>query len=475
MAVLSTCLASSAAMANGRFPRAERLIEDPSNPKRLLLASTYGLLTTDDGGGAWYDTCEAAFTGLGTYGGDPLVELVAGGGILVDYQSGIRRSSDGCSWSTTLSVPDSGFIPIIADYSVDALARQRAVAVATTYVDGGRSSSLFESDDAGVTWTALGAPLPMTAYTIDLDPSDANHIFVSGLSDAGQGVLAISADHAVSWTTTPIPGTGASDVPYIAAIHPRDPMQIFVRTDSTVVIGGSPSPNDALLHTRDGGATWTAIVRKKAKLLGFALSPDASQIAVGYGNPAPQVPIASSELGVFRALTADYQFSPVLVGESVTCLTWTQAGTYACTAIATPQGLEELVLFPGDALSQDAAAPMRLMRLSDVRGPPPCCAAVTSVCDWTTTCAALNACGDGGDNAPVCDGGAGAPGPTVGDAGAPPGTGSGRRNEPDTGHGCGCGHGSSDTISAAVGFASVVAAFRRRMRRSVVRGDRQSW
>ena len=32
------------ALANGRFPRAQRLLEDNGNPERLVLAATYGLL-----------------------------------------------------------------------------------------------------------------------------------------------------------------------------------------------------------------------------------------------------------------------------------------------------------------------------------------------------------------------------------------------------------------------------------------------
>src|SRR5258708_32712273 len=100
---------SPLACANGRFPRSERLIEDPSDPRHLLLGARYGVLQTTDRGRHWYDFCEALFAGDGTYGGDPLVDLVGGGhdagtrlAALVDVQTAISRSADFCAWTPTL-------------------------------------------------------------------------------------------------------------------------------------------------------------------------------------------------------------------------------------------------------------------------------------------------------------------------------------------------------------------------------------
>jgi hypothetical protein len=39
-------LTSAPASANGRFPRAEGVAENPDNPSELTLAATYGLLHT---------------------------------------------------------------------------------------------------------------------------------------------------------------------------------------------------------------------------------------------------------------------------------------------------------------------------------------------------------------------------------------------------------------------------------------------
>jgi hypothetical protein len=43
-------LASGEASANGRFPRAERLLQDPFDASHLILGATFGLLVTRDTG-----------------------------------------------------------------------------------------------------------------------------------------------------------------------------------------------------------------------------------------------------------------------------------------------------------------------------------------------------------------------------------------------------------------------------------------
>src|SRR5215831_15359684 len=80
---------SSAAQANGRFPRAQRLVEDPNNANRLALAATFGLVITSDRGRNWYHVCEAGFSGQATYNGDPLLAVIPGGPFLVDVQSNL--------------------------------------------------------------------------------------------------------------------------------------------------------------------------------------------------------------------------------------------------------------------------------------------------------------------------------------------------------------------------------------------------
>jgi hypothetical protein len=66
-------LFSAEASANGRFPRAQRLLESPTDSKRLYVSATFGLLLTEDHVQNWHFVCESAFAFQSFYMGDPLL------------------------------------------------------------------------------------------------------------------------------------------------------------------------------------------------------------------------------------------------------------------------------------------------------------------------------------------------------------------------------------------------------------------
>ena len=105
-AALSTTLAVSPLYANGRFPRAQHMFESASDPNRLMIAATFGLLTTADRGKSWYHICERAFSFQDNYGGDPLLALTADDSMLVSVESSLNVSHDhGCQWAASLQAP----------------------------------------------------------------------------------------------------------------------------------------------------------------------------------------------------------------------------------------------------------------------------------------------------------------------------------------------------------------------------------
>src|SRR6476619_4393781 len=102
-AVFVTIGASRGAMANGRFPRAEHLVESPSDANKLYLSATYGLLATNDRGRNWYHVCESAFAFQTMYTGDPVFGLTGNESLLIGVQSNVSVSTDGgCDWKQTL-------------------------------------------------------------------------------------------------------------------------------------------------------------------------------------------------------------------------------------------------------------------------------------------------------------------------------------------------------------------------------------
>jgi photosystem II stability/assembly factor-like uncharacterized protein len=390
---LALSVTSSIGLANGRFPRAERLFENPADPSELTLAATYGILTTKDRGQSWYQICEASFSLMDSYLGDPLLDFTGDRTMLVGVQASLNLShGDACEWKSVLG----GGSVFVVDYSISKSQPSTVVAVLADYEGGGISYSLSESTDDGSTWQAIGSKLPaQTVHTLDLDPLDPTHIYVSAIKD-DLGQLLSSSDNGSTWTSYAIPNTDVSSAPYIAAVHPTDPEKIFVRTDSWIPIDGDLTANDALLYSSDGGATWTELIRNRAKLFGFALSPDASTVLVGYGDPqGGGGEVVSGTLGVFESAVDSFSFQRTFTGH-VGCLTWTTNGLYVCTSQFF-DGFELAFSATGDLSS---ASPV--LRLDAIRGPLPCGASTPGFAcksNWEQACLVFGACADDGGKA----------------------------------------------------------------------------
>ena len=459
-------LLSPDARGNGRFPRAERLIEDPNDPKSLVLAATYGLVTTSDRGRTWFHVCEASFAGAEGYVGDPLVDVTAAGSLVVDVQTQLNVSRDrGCSWTTTLGGPTEN----LADFTISRKAPSDVLALRSVLEDGGIVRVyLMESLDDGATFNALGpGALPLfAAFTVDVAPSNPTTIYVSGRSSNGVDELLVSTDHGATWTSNDIQTNPLyEETPYIAAVDPNDSNKVFVRTDAWDTRAGTQVAVDALLYTTDAGKTWSELYRAGAKLLGFAISPDASSVLIGYGDPHdPEWQIDDSVNGVYASATSAFAFSRVMTG-STTCLAWTTTGVYVC-ADQREQGFA-LGFLPDGNFGVDASNVQPLLNLAAIAGPLCCGGAPSSTCApaWPANCALFGACGDGGGSLPsVCM------------ASAPEDAASPERGDAEGGSssagGCACGAGSSslpdvETIVVPLVAAAGVRVVRKRRRAKI--------
>jgi hypothetical protein len=413
-------LAPLSARGNGRFPRAEHLVESPSDPNRLMIAATFGLLTTSDRGKNWYHVCERAFSFQDSYNGDPLLALTSDGSMLVGVESSLNVSHDqGCSWQTSIAAMQGAVKETIDDFTIAKSNANLVVAVVTSHLaDGGLSHAIIESTDGGKNYQSVGTPLPAQfIYSIDVDPTDPTHVYATGLSYAGSGVFFASTDHAMTWTSSPIPNTTLDEIPYIAAIHPTDGKKIFVRTDAWTNREVIDTANDALLYSGDGGQSWKEVLRKGAKLLGFALSPDGSTALAGYGDPVESAEVVDDAvMGIYKSATDTFSWNR-LVDYSVTCLAWTKTGAYVCAS--QDSGFD--LAFSQDATFQGSGCGLvPLLRRQEIKGSPPACnGGAVSMCDWSMSCQLLDAC-DGGaataTPASACSVGAGSDGgrlPTV--------------------------------------------------------------
>lgn len=297
------------ARANGRFPIADQLVIDPADPSHFVLRTTYGILGSTDAGANFSWMCEVAVGYGGTQ--DPAIGILADSTILAGVFEGLAVSHDRrCSWSFVGNPLNDEYV---IDVSVHHGDPSRAVAITSTGTDTGFHVILAETSDNGVTWTQAGTPIlsDMIALTVDVAPSNSDRVYVSGIVGKSYApAIERSDDRGKTWKRTYFEATYAKDVPFISAIDPVNPDRVYLRM--------SGDPLDRLLVSDDGATTWTEAYAGMADLLGFALSPDGSRVAVG--GPSDGIQVAN---------TTDFAFqqTSMLVTR---CLTWSATGLYAC-------------------------------------------------------------------------------------------------------------------------------------------------
>jgi hypothetical protein len=428
----------ASAGANGRFPRAERLLENPDDNRELWLAATYGLLLSKDRGQTWHHVCEQSF-GLFPAVADPLLEL-SSAGVLGSLQLGVTLTRDGgCDFERVLGASGES----TPDISVDRSDRARVLGLVKRSVGSSIEVALHESKDGGRSFEPLGLPLPPGfdfPFTVDSAPSDPRRVYVSGVSGENFGQVLRSDDGGGSWQEPlRVPGSSYVEAPYIAAVDPTRADLLYVRTDGRAAVDGQIWAHDTLYAgdlTGEEGCLqqpgFCELFSVPAKLLGFALSPDGSTALLGVGDPRdPNYQVDRSVLGLYAMSTTELLgLSPEtkfpapgmqkLLSSSISCVAWTKVGIYAC-----PEAAEAgfaLGFAPSlSSLAEEGLTP--LLDLTAVQGPLACGAATSSaICreDWQETCGVLGAC----ENEPDPAGAGGArptPGPAAG-TGAEPST-----------------------------------------------------
>jgi hypothetical protein len=387
----SLILAATPSHANGRFPLAQRLFQDQGNPDHFVLSATFGLLTSRDHGESWYHICEGALTPE-LLESDPVLELMPDGSMLASLLRPLRRSDDcGCTWQPVLADSmDESLVDVAKAGGTTVLALVRQVSPALGF-------RIERSNDGGRTWSEVSALAGrLEAFTLDAAPSNPLRVYVSVMlhadPDAGLAqstpALLVSDDGGVSFAAPrPIQGAIAADFPYIAAVDPADEATLYVRTDAWTASedGALDEANDALFVSDDSGMQFREVLRKHAKLFGFALSPDGSKVLAGYGDPVQAArAVYLEDTGIYSASTTDFAFTQNL-NAPVSCLTWNERGLYAC--FDEQVGVTQSTSVPA---TPDEFSPVLVY--ADVKGPL-YCNATTCLTQWR----------DGSEDvAPIC-------------------------------------------------------------------------
>jgi hypothetical protein len=395
LVALGLALVPSVALANGRYPLAQQLLVDPSDPTHLFLRSTYGVLSTADTGATWSWLCES---GIGyDPGEDPMMAILGDGSVLAGASTGLFVTRDrGCSWPKDATIGER-FVRDLAPESDGVHALALTVLVGE---DGHYATGLWRSPDHGATWAALPS---MTAhsvlpFTLDPAPSDPQRIYVTGAvlpdtndagtasSGDGPGALFRSKDGGATWEQRLIAGTSRQSAPFIAKVHPTDRDTLFVRVRGEW--NGTDKVESWLLYSNDAGETWRELFRAKADMLGFALAPDGS-VLLGMGDTRDILrPVDTSVLGIYRGSPPDFAFSRSFEGQ-VGCLVYSGSSLYVC-------GGQERDGFELGISNDDGATVAPVFRYGTVEGPLECPAGTPQALEcapqWTFACRGLGQC-----------------------------------------------------------------------------------
>jgi hypothetical protein len=333
-------LHAAPAAANGRFPQSNQIVFSPTDPDLIVLRTTYGILPSHDHGATWQFLCEDAIgVGLSTLA-DPTLGLTQNNSLLAGVSLGMNVSADtGCNWKCIGGQLQG---QVIVDLAVRPDSPASAVAITGTYFappDSGQemtNSTVFETDDDGVTWAALGTPIDprVLVETVDVTQTDPNRLYVSGVRGYGlerTASLFVSKDKGQTWTEWQLPPAKfdptTEDSIFIGGVDPTNADRVYLRS-SALPMGGRSRLTVVTLAS-DGTPTFTgarsfdagmAFLGLTGELLGFALSQDGSRVYIG-----------STQDGLWSAQASDLAFEKTS-SIDVQCLATRGAELWACSS-----------------------------------------------------------------------------------------------------------------------------------------------
>jgi MYXO-CTERM domain-containing protein len=243
----------SVARANNGIPGSLGVLLPLDKPQEIGLATTFGLILSDDGGQSWVWTCEQLATSMAnvyTVGAPPADRFYA-----LSLLTGLSFSDDqSCGWRSAGGALTG---QTVSDFFTDPSDPTRVLAAATPVTDGGGAAlaSVFASTDGGATFGATPlytAPAGASIVGIEIARSDPQVIYLTYVTVTSTGYdpfLVRSANGGLSWTPIDLLPTLGSTIVRILAVDGADADLVYLRASATT--------SETLAVTRDGGMTFS--------------------------------------------------------------------------------------------------------------------------------------------------------------------------------------------------------------------------
>ena len=279
------------AVADGAFPDSMQIFVPADAPHRIILATNFGLITSDDDGATWEWSCEPRNddnTILYQKAASPSQRIFA---VLIAHPM-VYTDDLACTWTasggslSTLVARDAFADPTSAD-------RVLAAAVAPTATL--QPSSVYRSTDGGLTFgpALISGPTGGDILGIESAVSDPATMYVAMYGSANNmidPILARSSDSGVTWSSMDLGGTLGAATIRIIAVDPTDPLHLFLRV-------GISSGGEKLGISTDGGRTFTEPVSVDKQLTAFALLGSGTILVAGLDTAGNPVGFRSSDRG----------------------------------------------------------------------------------------------------------------------------------------------------------------------------------
>ena len=252
LAAIVVSIAPCSSRANNGIPGSLGVLLPLDKPQEIGLATTFGLILSDDGGTSWVWTCEQAATSMAnvyTVGAPPADRFYA-----LSLLTGLSFSDDeSCGWRSA-----GGALAgqTVSDFFTDPSDPLRVLAAATPATDGGGAAlaAVYGSNDGGATFGAKAlyvAPAGAAIVGIEIAKSDPQVIYLTYVTVTSTGydpVLVRSADGLHTWTTIDLLPTLGSTIVRILAVDSANSDLVYLRASATT--------SETLAVTRDGGMTF---------------------------------------------------------------------------------------------------------------------------------------------------------------------------------------------------------------------------
>ena len=254
-----------------------KILIDPTNSSTIyvargdyhgMIAGSYGIMKSTDGGSTWTEIAEATMgkIGVASLMFDPTNSqiLIAGTGDVNSFGSLYRSTNGGSTW-TLLSVGGNDCMwPALAS-SISNGGSVRFYAVAGGYAqNSGASTRLFKSDDHGATWQTLASSAVPDgnfhyAYAVATSPTNSKNVYLLDSENMG---LYTSTTQGASWTNVSgnLPagndiGTNYNFSQSFYDYHLECGNRVTGTTNQDILYLGEID----ITESADGGNTWTSI------------------------------------------------------------------------------------------------------------------------------------------------------------------------------------------------------------------------